>query len=145
MSLRSQSPRARRGTDIPGRPRSRYNRPVPAPEPLLEFPVMNDTRGPDNLCSKIARLVEECGWNQEEFARIANLNRLTIRNIFQAGPRRLHNATVGACARALGFTVSDLRNLPLDRLAARIHARPPSAQDPRKQLFDQATQPELLA
>jgi transcriptional regulator with XRE-family HTH domain len=99
----------------------------------------------DNLCPKIARLVEECGWNQEEFARIANLNRLTIRNIFQGGPRRLHNATVSACARALGLTVADLRDVPFERLAARIHARPVPGPDPRKHLFDQATQPELLA
>ena len=50
-----------------------------------------------NLCAKIARLVRERGWNQEEFARGADLNRLTVRGIFQGGERRLHNATVGAC------------------------------------------------
>ena len=34
------------------------------------------TAGPNgDLANKIARLVEERGWNQEDFARIANLNR----------------------------------------------------------------------
>ena len=33
------------------------------------------------LANKIARLVEERGWNQEDFARIANLNRQTVRQI----------------------------------------------------------------
>src|SRR6202163_3986809 len=104
--------------------------------------MMNETHAADNLCPKIARLVEERGWNKEEFARIANLNRLTIRNIFLGGQRRLHNATVSACARALGLTVADLRTLPLERLAARM--KPIPTFDPRKRLFDQATQPELL-
>ena len=31
------------------------------------------------LASKIARLVQERGWNQEDFARIADLNRHTVR------------------------------------------------------------------
>jgi transcriptional regulator with XRE-family HTH domain len=106
---------------------------------------MNDRPAPDSLCAKIARLVEERGWNQEEFARIANLNRLTIRNIFLGGRRRLHNATVSACARALGLTVADLRTLPLERLTARMSAKPLQPLDPRKHLFDQATQPELVA
>ncbi len=106
---------------------------------------MNESSTSDDLCPKIARLVEERGWNQEEFARIANLNRLTIRNIFLGGQRRLHNATVSACARALGLTVAELRTTPLERLTARIHASPPPALDARKRLFEQATQPELLA
>jgi hypothetical protein len=107
--------------------------------------MMKDDNATDNLCPKIARLVEERGWNQEEFARIANLNRLTIRNIFVGGQRRLHNATVSACAQALGLTVADLRSLPLERLVARVHAKPSAPFDLRKRLFDQATQPELLA
>src|SRR5438105_10706756 len=106
---------------------------------------MKEAHTTDNLCPKIARLVEERGWNQEEFARIANLNRLTIRNIFLGGQRRLHNATVSACARALGLTVTDLRTLPLERLASRMTAKPIAAVDHRQRLFDQATQPELLA
>src|ERR1700674_4876615 len=99
--------------------------------------MMSYPSSADNLCPKIARLVEERGWNQEEFARIANLNRLTIRNIFLGGARRLHNATVSACARALGVTVADLRTVPLERLAARMQAKPMTPFDPRKRLFDQ--------
>lgn len=108
---------------------------------------MSDTvaEGTSNLCSKIARLVEECGWNQEEFARQADLNRLTVRSIFQGGPRRLHNATVSACARALGLSVHDLRVLPLERLLARVRQRPAPAQHDLRQLYERATQPELLA
>ena len=33
----------------------------------------------DALAAKIARLVEERGWNQEDFARITKLNRQTVR------------------------------------------------------------------
>jgi transcriptional regulator with XRE-family HTH domain len=109
---------------------------------MIERDSASDT---DCLCPKIARLVEERGWNQEEFARFANLNRLTIRNIFQGGQRRLHNATVSACARALGLSVAELRTQSLERLAARMNAKPKAGFDPRQRLFEQATQPELLA
>lgn len=105
---------------------------------------MSEPEAADNLCAKIARLVRERGWNQEEFARLTNLNRLTIRGIFQEGGRRLHNATVGACARALGLSVADLQALPVERLAARMSAQPALAPD-KQRLFEQATQPELLA
>ncbi len=99
---------------------------------------------PPNLCAKIARLVEERGWNQEEFARNADLNRLTIRSIFQGGDRKLHNATVSACARALGLTVNDLRNLPLERLLPRMHL-PVTPGESLRRLYEQAAQPELVA
>ncbi len=63
---------------------------------------MDETRGPslsDDLANKIARLVQERGWNQEEFARITRLNRHTVRQILLRGEhRRLRNATIGACA-----------------------------------------------
>src|SRR6516225_6429458 len=73
------------------------------------------------LAHKIARLVEERGWNQEEFARIARLNRHTVRQILHKGSgRRLRNATVSACARALGLSVNDLRTVPLERLLPRM-------------------------
>ncbi len=99
-----------------------------------------------SLCQKIARLVEERGWNQEEFARRANLNRLTVRHILQGGSRRLHNATILACARALGLTVSDLRQIPLARLLPRMHLdRPADPSETWRHLYDQATQPVLLA
>jgi hypothetical protein len=103
--------------------------------------------GSRDLALKIARLVEERGWNREEFARIARLNRHTVRDILQTEPsRQLRNSTVSACARALGVSVSDLRDLPLDRLLPRMRATSPAnGADAVRRLFDQATQPELLA
>ncbi len=99
------------------------------------------------LAQKIARLVEERGWNREEFARIARLNRHTVRDILQPEPvRQLRNSTVSACARALGLSVSDLRDLPLERLLPRMRASSPAnSADAVRRLFAEATQPELLA
>jgi hypothetical protein len=98
----------------------------------------------NDLAFKIARLIQERGWGQEEFARIARLNRHTVRQILQpaAGEHRLRNATVLACANALGLTVNDLRTLPLEKLLTRIG---PRDQDSLRRLFDRATQPELRA
>ena len=96
------------------------------------------------LCAKIARLVQERGWNQDEFARSANLNRLTIRSIFQGPPRKLHNATVSACARALGVSVNDLLTQPLEKLLPKMRVSLPVKESLRV-LYEQATQPELLA
>jgi transcriptional regulator with XRE-family HTH domain len=105
--------------------------------------------GSDNtavLAARIARLVEERGWNQEEFARNASLNRLTVRQILQGGKRQLRNATVSACARALGLTVAELRTAPLEILLARVHTASPAGDDQAlRRLYEQATQPELLA
>ncbi len=106
--------------------------------------MMSETSPPPNLCAKIARLVEERGWNQEEFARNADLNRLTVRSIVQGGQRKLHNATVCACARALGISVNDLRTLPLERLLPRMHAPVPAPQNLRH-LYEKVAQPELMA
>lgn len=108
---------------------------------------MNDTPPePLSLSAKIARLVEERGWNQEEFARQAGLNRLTARQILlQEGDRRLRNATVSACARALGLTVSDLRGLPLERLLARVRHTGEGPDQSLRRLYEEATQPELQA
>ena len=80
---------------------------------------------PDNnsalLNRKIKRLVQERGWNYEEFARIAGLNRQTVRSIMDDDAHRhLRNATVGACARALNLPVSDLIHMPLERLLPRM-------------------------
>ena len=99
------------------------------------------------LAHKIARLVEERGWNQEEFARIARLNRHTVRQILvEGGSRRLRNATVSACARALGLSVNDLRTLPLERLLPRMgESQPAPGEERLRRLFAEATQPELLA
>lgn len=97
-----------------------------------------------DLAFKIARLVEEKGWNQEEFARISRLNRHTVRQILLGGPaRRLRNATVSQCSDALGLTVSELRNLPLERLLPRMHGKPPADDEAMKLLHERATLPEL--
>src|SRR5713226_7749986 len=95
---------------------------------------------PADLALKIARLVEERGWNQEEFARIANLNRQTIRQILiPSGDRRLRNATVAACAKALNLTVHELRTLPLERLLPRMHGgHPANGDDQMRRLYEQA-------
>jgi len=102
--------------------------------------------GAPDLAAKIARLIEERGWNQEEFARNACLNRQTVRQILQPkNGRRLRNATVSACARALGLSVNELRTLPLERLLPRMTGRPATGSpETVRRLYDQATQPELL-
>jgi transcriptional regulator with XRE-family HTH domain len=102
---------------------------------------------PGNLATKIARLVEEKGWNQGDFARISNLNRQTIRQILQPTvERKLQNATISACARALGLSVSELRALPLERLLVRVRQPRSSEGNPDLQkLHESATQPELSA
>jgi transcriptional regulator with XRE-family HTH domain len=100
-----------------------------------------------DIVLKIARLVEERGWNQEDFARVAQLNRQTIRQILQpVGTRRLRNVTVSRCAKALGLTVSELRTLPLERLLPRMNNPLPQQGDEAiRQLYEAATQPELLS
>jgi hypothetical protein len=96
------------------------------------------------LCAKITRLVQERGWNKEEFARAADLNRLTIRSIFQGPGRKLHNATVSSCARALGLSLHDLLTQPLAMLLPRMRV-PLAPKESLRVLYEQATQPELLA
>lgn len=98
----------------------------------------------NGLCAKIARLVEERGWNQEEFARQANLHRLTVRHILLGPERRLHNATVSACARALGLGVSELRTDPLARLLLKVR-QPAASPEATRRLYEEAMQPELKA
>ncbi len=96
------------------------------------------------LCEKIACLVRERGWNIDEFARHSDLNRLTIRGIVLGPSRRLHHATVAACARALGLSVHDLQTLPLEKLLPRMRVADPGS-DSQRVLYERATQPELLA
>lgn len=97
------------------------------------------------LAHKIAKLVEEKGWNQEDFARISQLNRHTVRLIMKGGPkRRLRNATVSQCAEAFGLTVNELRTLPIERLLARVHGKPPADEEALKLLSDRAVLPELM-
>ena len=96
----------------------------------------------DDLADKIARLVQERGWNLEEFARHAELNRLTVRSIVSGGERRLHNTTVAACARALGLGVDELRQLPIERLLPRMHTAVVPGESLRR-LYETVSQPEL--
>lgn len=96
------------------------------------------------LCAKIARLVKERGWSIDAFAKNAELNRLTIRAIFVGPPRKLHNATVSACARALGLSVNDLLTQPIEKLLPKMRL-PLPARESARVLYEQATQPELLA
>jgi hypothetical protein len=105
-----------------------------------------ESASPD-LAAKIARLVQERGWNQEDFARIANLNRHTVRQIVKARDgRRLRNATVSQCAAALGLHVNELRELPLERLLPRMHGQAAEADGGgAKRLVEQARTPELTA
>lgn len=99
-----------------------------------------------DLANKIARLVEERGWNQEDFARISKLNRHTVRQILHSGPKRqLRNATVSQCAKALGLTVSELRNLPLDRLLTRMAGKPPADEEALKLLYERAALPDFVS
>src|SRR5271165_4221732 len=101
---------------------------------------------PQSLADKIARLVKERGWNQEDFARIAQLNRQTVHTILHEGKRKLRNATVSACARALGLAVNDLLTLPVERLLARMNGQlSANADETLRRLYEQASQPELRA
>lgn len=105
---------------------------------------MDETTDTAELAAKIKRLVEERGWNREEFSRIARLNRLTVRQILGTGPqRRLRNATVNACARALGLTVHELRGHPVERLLPRMIDGASSPDEVLRQKYAEMTQPEL--
>ena len=97
------------------------------------------------LVAKIARLVEERGWNQEDFARKADLNRQTARRILLRDVgRKLRNVTIGRCARALGLSVDDLRQQPLERLLSRaVHHRLDDLEPSVQRAYERATQPEL--
>jgi len=99
-----------------------------------------------DLANKIARLVEERGWNQEDFARISKLNRHTVRQILHGGPKRsLRNATISQCADALGVTVRELRTMPLERLLPRMHGKPPADEEALKLLYERSALPDLIS
>ena len=114
--------------------------------------IVGMTDAPQNphadLAAKIGRLVQEKGWNQEDFAKAARINRHTVRQILQpTGNRRLRNATVASCAKALGLSVNDLHTLPVERLLRRVQ-QPPAAlngDDALRRLFEQPLEPELRA
>jgi transcriptional regulator with XRE-family HTH domain len=99
------------------------------------------------LVGKIARLVEERGWNQEDFVRNTGLNRQTVRQILnQNDGRRLRNGTISRCAKALGLSVNELRNAPLERLILRTTAMSDKGcEHSARHLYELATQPELQA
>src|SRR5215468_9131945 len=96
----------------------------------------------NGLCAKISRIAEELGWNRQTLARQAKLNRITVAHICSGENRRLHNATVQACAAAFGIGANELRTEPLERLLARIRPERTAAEK-RRRLFEQAMQPEL--
>jgi transcriptional regulator with XRE-family HTH domain len=134
--------------------RGQVTRALPQPLPTYPVAAKRNTISPmsagthqgDGLAGKIARLVEERGWNQEDFARITNLNRQTIRQILLNQGRKPHNATVQACAKALGLSVGELRTLPIDRLLPRMHGHAPVEGDENlRRLYERAAQPELRA
>ena len=98
-----------------------------------------------DLAEKIAKLVEEKGWNQEDFARISNLNRHTVRLILHGGPKRnLRNATISQCAEAFGLTVNELRTMTLERLLLRVRGKVPVDEEAQKLLMQEAALPELV-
>jgi DNA-binding Xre family transcriptional regulator len=98
------------------------------------------------LSRKIKRLVDERGWNGEDLARSARLNRHTVRQILGAGgQRRLRTSTISAIARALGLTVSELRTQPLEKLLPRmVDGAASGPDDALRRLYAEA-QPELRA
>jgi transcriptional regulator with XRE-family HTH domain len=105
---------------------------------------MSAANGATEIAFKIARLIEERGWNQEDFSRIAKLNRHTVRQILNGGPkRRLRNATVSQCAEALGLSVNELRTQQLDRLLPRMHGKPAADEEALNLLRERASIPEL--
>jgi transcriptional regulator with XRE-family HTH domain len=109
-------------------------------------PTENQQDASLSLAAKIKWLVAERGWNQEEFARRAGLNRQTARQIITEGGRTLRNSTISACANALGLSVNDLRMLPLEKLLAKMRNQPsPGVAAPANALRERATQPELIA
>jgi hypothetical protein len=111
----------------------------------LQSVSMGHVRDSCDVSAKIARLVEERGWNLDEFARLARLNRLTVRQIVHEGKRRLRNATISACAGALGLSVAELRDLPLQTLLARVRrSGMPACEQALRHAYERATQPALV-
>src|SRR5438105_10149678 len=98
------------------------------------------------VAAKIARLVEERAWIQEDYARNTGLNRQTVRQILRRNvERRLRNGTISRCDRALGLSVNELRSWPLERLLPRVNAiTAADCEALLRRLYNSATQPELL-
>lgn len=93
---------------------------------------------------KIARLITQKGWNQEEFARVARINRHTVRKILKGPAFKLRNSTVESCARAFGLTPDHLIQNPIDLLLSRMDTTlAPMQQQRHRQLLEGATRNEL--
>jgi transcriptional regulator with XRE-family HTH domain len=92
------------------------------------------------ITEKIAHLVAEKGWNQEDFARLAKLNRNTAREILLNPKKRLRNQTVRLCADALGIPVHELMASPVERLLQRKDG---DTARTKHNPLEIATQPEL--
>ncbi|MSR32309.1 MAG: hypothetical protein EXR99_12475 [Gemmataceae bacterium] len=104
------------------------------------------TSGTAGLREKISLLVRERGWNQEEFARLARLNRHTVRRILQDPLLKLRNGTVESCARALGYSVHELTTAPVDALLCQVRTEATEEAGRRlSSLRENASHPELKA
>ena len=104
------------------------------------------TTPPCDLCFKISRLIQKHGWNLEDFARKAKLNRHTVRKILRGTPHRLRRATLSACASALGLTVSELREHSLEVLLTRVNNQEADKSGSSVlRRYETASQPELQA
>lgn len=99
----------------------------------------SDTPAAAPLADKLARLVLEKGWTQQQFAAAAGLNRLTVRRILERRPSWLRGDTVKACATALGFTVDEVTHTPLPTLLARLQTPANTSNDE----YLQQRQPQL--
>jgi transcriptional regulator with XRE-family HTH domain len=98
------------------------------------------------LTSRIAQLVEARGWNQEDLARASGLNRQTVRKVLQATESsQLRISTLSRCAKALGLSLNDLRQVPLPSLVQRISGQDMDRNGHWRTAYEAATQPELVA
>lgn len=87
---------------------------------------------------KIALLVAERGWNQDHFAELAGIDRMTAHRILTRPEQRLRNQTLQKCAAALGLGPSDLLTQPIEKLLARpVRRKPASKPSPPLVLADQ--------
>ena len=75
---------------------------------------------------------------------MSHLNRQTVRLFQQPRKRGLHNATVSACAKALGLSVNELQARLSNTCCRTCIARRRSARRRSIPLYDRATQPEVL-
>lgn len=97
-----------------------------------------------SLQQKIARLITQKGWNQEDFARISRLNRHTVRTIMLGKEVKLRNSTLESCARAFGFTPDQLIQSPLELLLSKLDTNQTPVQQQRyRRLLEGITREEL--